>query len=122
IGHLLARRAELVSCRNAVGVAVGTRVSWRALRTEPYGRLSRIRLPPWVCDGEAVARPRIEDDWFGEEGIHQLRHPCPCDPILLATTLQRAPPEVCDMVPEDAQCMRIGRHSMVIEVAADDPP
>src|SRR5437762_10031327 len=33
-------------------VAVGTRVSSRAPRTEPYGRLSRIRLPPRVCDGK----------------------------------------------------------------------
>src|SRR5215813_6728189 len=34
-------------------VAVGTRVSSRAPRTEPYVRLSRIRLPPRVCDGES---------------------------------------------------------------------
>src|SRR5262249_16155807 len=33
-------------------VAVGTRVSSRAPRTGPYGRLSRIRLPPRVCDGK----------------------------------------------------------------------
>src|SRR5262249_38214881 len=41
------------------GVAVGTRISSRAPRTEPYVRLSRIRLPPRVCDGKANARPRI---------------------------------------------------------------
>src|SRR5262244_253060 len=35
-------------------VAVGTRVSSRAPRTEPYVRLSRIRLPPWVCDGKCL--------------------------------------------------------------------
>src|SRR5262249_44883158 len=34
-------------------VAVGTRISSRAPRTEPYVRLSRIRLPPRVCDGKA---------------------------------------------------------------------
>ena len=38
-------------------VAVGTRVSSRAPRTEPYVRLSRIRLPPRVCDGKAITRP-----------------------------------------------------------------
>src|SRR6185437_13165917 len=76
-----------------VDVAVGTRVSSRAPRTEPYRRLSRIRLPPWVGNGEAIARPRIKDDRFWEEGIHQLRHPCPRHPILLATPPQRAPPE-----------------------------
>src|ERR1700747_2271099 len=35
-------------------VAVGTRVSSRAPRTEPYVRLSRIRLPPWVRDGKCL--------------------------------------------------------------------
>jgi hypothetical protein len=30
----------------------------------PYVRLSRIRLPPRVCDGEAIARPRMEDVRF----------------------------------------------------------
>src|SRR5436309_15546590 len=43
-------------------VAVGTRISSRAPRTEPYVRLARIRLPPRVCDGKASARPRMEDD------------------------------------------------------------
>src|SRR5262249_17091514 len=47
-------------------VAVGTRISSRAPRTEPYVRLSRIRLPPRVCDGEALIRPRMEDDRFRE--------------------------------------------------------
>ncbi len=37
--------------------AVGTRVSSRAPRTEPHVRLSRMRLPPRVCDGKAIARP-----------------------------------------------------------------
>src|SRR5262249_23418128 len=49
-------------------VAVGTCVSSRAPRTEPYVRLSRIWLPPWVCDGEAIARPRMKDDRFREPG------------------------------------------------------
>src|SRR6476646_4189270 len=65
-------------------VAVGTRVSSRAPRTEPYVRLSRIRLPPRVCDGAAIARPRVEDDGFQKPVVRQLRHPCPGDPILLA--------------------------------------
>src|SRR5256885_9367019 len=34
-------------------LAVGTCVSSHAPRTEPYVRLSRIRLPPRVCDGES---------------------------------------------------------------------
>jgi hypothetical protein len=58
-------------------------------------RLSRIRLPPRVCDGKAIARPG-----FWEPNLHQLRHPRPRDPIPLATTPQRAPPEVGDLVQE----------------------
>src|SRR6201997_3683359 len=103
-------------------VAVGTCVSSHAPRTEPYVRLSRIRLPPWVYDGKAVARPRMEDDRFWEPAIHQLRHPCPRDPILLAATSQRAPPGISDVMPEHLQCTTVGRHCVVIEVAADDSP
>src|SRR5213082_2754989 len=103
-------------------VAVGTRVSSRAPRTEPYGRLSRIRLPPRVCDGKAIARPRMEDNRFWKPGIHQLRHPFPRYPIFLATTPQRASPEVGHMMPEHIQCLTVGRHSVIIEVAADHPP
>src|ERR1700730_7451814 len=108
--------------RGCDDVAVGTRVSSRAPRTEPYVRLSRIRLPPRVCDGEALARPRMEDDRFRKPVVRQLRHPCPRDPILLAATPQRTPPEVGDMVPEHVQCPRIGRHCVVVEVAANDVP
>jgi hypothetical protein len=110
-----------INCRSAKEVAVGTRVSSRAPRTEPYVRLSRIRLPPWVCDGKAIARPRMEDDRFRKPGVHQLRHPCPRDPILLAATPQRAPPEIGDMVPEHVQCESVGWHCVVIEVTANDP-
>src|SRR5262249_3802666 len=90
-------------------VAVGTRISSRAPRTEPYVRLSRIRLPPRVCDGKANARPRMEDDRFREPGVHQLRHLCPRDPILLASTPQRMPPKVSDVMPEHSQCAAVGR-------------
>src|SRR5262245_11527584 len=34
----------------------------------------------------------MEDDRFREPGVHQLRHLCPRDPILLASTPQRMPP------------------------------
>src|SRR5262249_47929738 len=92
-----------------------------ATRPEPYGRLSRIRLPPWVCDGEAIARPGVKDDRFRKPVVHPLRHPVPSHPILLATSPQRSSPEVGDMVPEHMQCMGIGRHGVVVEVAAYDP-
>jgi len=56
----------------------------------------------------------MEDDRLREPGVHQLRHPRPRDPILLAATTQRAPPEVGDMVPERDQCTGIGRHGVVV--------
>src|SRR5215469_14990128 len=102
-------------------VAVGTLVTERP-RTEPYGRLSRIRLPPWVCDGEAITRPGMKDIRFREPVVHQLRHPFPRYPILLAAPPQRAPPEVGDMVSEDFHRLSVGRHCVVVEVASDDPP
>src|SRR3974377_2560104 len=102
-------------------VAVGTRISSRAPRTDPYVRLSRIRPPPRVGDGKGMAWPGVEDDRFWEPGVRQLRHPCPGEPILVAATPQRAPPKVGDMVPDNVQCARVGRHCVVVEVAADDP-
>ncbi len=38
------------------GGGAGTGISARP-RTEPYGRLSRIRLPPWVADGWPCGGP-----------------------------------------------------------------
>src|SRR4051794_28993219 len=63
----------------------------------------------------------MEDDRFGKPRVRQLRHPLPREPTLLAATPQRAPPEVGDMVPERVQCTRIGRHGVIVEVAAHDP-
>src|SRR3974390_478752 len=100
-------------------VAVGTCVSPHAPRTEPYVRLSRIRLPPRVCDGIAIAGPRMKDGRFREPGLRQLRHPFPRGAILLAATPQRAPPEVAGGVRKDVQGTTIGRHGVVVEVTAD---
>src|SRR5258708_882088 len=102
-------------------VAVGTCVSSHAPRTDPYMRLSRIRLPPRVSDGKANARPRMQDGRFREPGVCELRHPCPREPILLAATPQRAPPEVGDVMSEHVKCATVGRHRVIVEVAADHP-
>src|SRR5437879_7396738 len=88
-------------------VAVGTCVSSHAPRTEPYVRLSRIRLPPRVSDGKANARPGMQDGRFREPGVCELRHPCPRDPILLAATPQRAPPKLDNVVPEHVKCTTV---------------
>src|SRR6516165_729478 len=91
-----------------------------APRTEPYVRLARIRLPPRVCDGEAIARPGVKDARFRKPVVRKLRHPCPRHPVLLTATPQRTPPEVDDVVPEHMQGTAVGRHCVVVEVAAND--
>src|SRR5262249_37957340 len=45
----------LLTAALITSVTVRTRGSWRAHRTEPYGQLSRIRLPPPVCDGKDMS-------------------------------------------------------------------
>src|SRR5689334_11789918 len=92
------------------------RITWARMTQLMDGWLPKpIILHPWP-------RPRMEDDRFWEPAIHQLRHPCPRDPILLAATSQRAPPGISDVMPEHLQCTTVGRHCVVIEVAADDSP
>ncbi len=81
-----ARHKQTHASQQTTSVAVGTRVSSRAPRTEPYVRLSRIRLPPRVSDGKAITRPRVENNRFWKPIIHQLRHPRPRHPILLTAT------------------------------------
>src|SRR5262249_26051417 len=78
--------------------------------------------PTSVCDGKAIAWPRVKDDRFGKPEVRQLSHPCPRDPSLLAATPKRAPPQVGHMVAEHAQCPRIGRHRVIVEVAFDHEP
>src|SRR5215469_13452018 len=70
--------------------AVGPAVTGRP-RTEPYERLSRIRLPPWVFDGEAYARPRMKDSRFGEPVVRQPGYPGPRELVPLTAPLKRAP-------------------------------
>src|SRR6266478_2301294 len=89
-------------------------------RTEPYVRLSRIRLPPWVFDGEALVWPGMKDARFGEPVVGQLSDPLPCHPVLLAAPPKRPPPEIDDMIPEGPECRTVGRHRVVLEVAGDD--
>jgi hypothetical protein len=42
--------------------------------------------------------------------------------MLLAATSKRAPPEIGDVMPELIQGATVGRHCMLVEVAADNPP
>jgi hypothetical protein len=93
-----------------------------APRTDPYVRLSRIRLPPWVFDGKALAWPRMKDAGFGKEVVSQLLDPCPRRAVLLTAPSKRAPPESGDMDPEGRKCREVGRHCMVTIEAGDDLP
>jgi hypothetical protein len=63
----------------------------------------------------------MKNDRFWKPVIHQLRHPCPRHPILLTATPQRATPKISDMMPEHLQCLTIGWHGVIVEVAADNP-
>jgi len=51
---------------------------WTPPALNPYVRLSRIRFPPWVFNGEPLTGPGVKDARFGEEVVSQLLGPCPC--------------------------------------------
>src|SRR5947209_6073776 len=63
----------------------------------------------------------MENMRFWKPVIHQLCHPHPRDPILLATPPQRSSPEVGDVMQEHLQCSTVGGHRVVIEVATGPP-
>ena len=46
-------------------------------RTKPYVRLSRIRLPRWVFDGEALICPRMLDARLGTPERRGTDERCP---------------------------------------------
>ncbi len=69
-------------------------------RAKPDMRLARIRLPPWVFDGEALIGPRVLDARTREPLSDQLRHVRPRLAIFLAATPKRAQPEIADVVVE----------------------
>src|ERR1700688_3703225 len=71
-----------------------------APRTEPYVRFSRIRLPPWVFDAEALRWPRVGYPGHGQPAIGQLTHSFPRRAISLAAPAQGASPKIEDVVAE----------------------
>src|SRR6266568_9084325 len=83
-------------------------------------RLSRIRLPPWVRNGEACLRPWMEDRRFGYPIVGQPHYPFPSRAILLTAPPERALPEFGDQETEHSQRLTVGRHGMIVEVALDD--
>src|SRR5215831_12490541 len=85
-------------------------------------QLSRIRLPPRVCNGEALIRPRMEDTRFGEPVVNQLVHPSPGEIGLLTASVEYPMPASGDLGPEHCECPSVHGHRVVVEVAADDMP
>src|ERR1700694_1754255 len=82
-----------------------------ATRTEPDVRHSRIRLPPWMFDGEALIWPGVKDAWPWQPLVREPVDPVPSRAVLLAAPRQRAPPEHHDMVPERCQHRVIGKEA-----------
>src|SRR5271157_5547173 len=74
-----------------------------------------------MFDGEAYSRPRMEDAWRGQPAVDDPAHLRPCRAILLASTLERAPPKVADVMLEGAQGRDVGGHGVVIVPAGDHP-
>ena len=73
-----------------------------------------------MFDGKSLVRPGMKDTRSGEPVVDQLRHGLPCRAIFLTAPLERAPPEIGDMVSERHDGPTVGRHRMVVEEAGDD--
>ena len=100
-------------------VAVGTPITERP-RTDPDVRLSRIRLLPRVADGESLVRPGVDDKRFWEVVGRELYHSGPSESALLAAAIEYPLPAFDDLEPERPYGMTVGRHRVIVEIAADD--
>jgi hypothetical protein len=90
-----------------------------APRSDPCGRDSRTRLPPWVHDGEAPVRIRMKDSRLRKPVGGETVHPPPRETVLLAAPTQRTQPNAFHMIVECRQCSAVGWHCMVGEEASD---
>jgi hypothetical protein len=73
-----------------------------------------------MFDDEALVWPGMKDARFGEPVVRQFRHPLPRRAIFLAAPLERAPPEVENVMAEGHECATVGRNRMIVEEAGDD--
>src|SRR5690242_7100892 len=89
-------------------------------RTDPSVPNSGTRLLPRVLDGKAHVWPGMKDPGRGEIIVGYLQDPFSRRPVLLTAAPKRAPPQVDDMVAERCECLTVGRHCVVGEVAGDD--
>src|ERR687890_1089487 len=89
-------------------------------RTDPSVPNSGTRLLPRVFDGEALVWPGMKDPGLGEKLVGYFQDPLPRRSVLLAAAPERTPPQADDMEPEGSECLDVGRHRVVGEVAGDD--
>ena len=64
----------------------------------------------------------MENTRFWEPVVNQLIHPSPVEIVPLAASMECPSPAFGDLVPERHECSKIGRHRVVVEVAANDLP
>src|SRR5579863_2124916 len=64
----------------------------------------------------------MKDTGLRNKVVCQLFDPVPGGPILLAASLQRAPPKVGDVVPERLECPTVRRYCMIFKEAGYDLP
>src|SRR3954453_18705255 len=89
-------------------------------RTDPSVPYSGTRLLPWVFDGKTLIWPGVKDPGLGEVVVGYFQDPFPRRSVLLASAPERTPPQADDMEPEGSECLDVGRHRVVGEVAGDD--
>src|SRR3954452_21487773 len=89
-------------------------------RTDPSVPHSGTRLLPRVFDGEALVWPGVKDPGLGERLVGYFQDPLPRRSVLLTAAPERTPPQADDMEPEGSECLDVGRHRVVGEVAGDD--
>jgi hypothetical protein len=110
MSHTLLVRLGFFAQRIAVGTPITERPPHRT-----YVRNSRIRLPPWVFDAEALSGPGVRCPGLGQPALGQLFHAFPRRAISLATPAQGASPEIDDIVAKRREGACVGGHRMVRE-------
>ena len=91
-------------------------------RTDLYAPNAGIRLLPWVSHGQALLGPRVKHMGWRQPLIGQSIDARPGHAVFLAAPLQRAPPQIDDVMPVRADCVGVGRHCVVGEVSRDHRP
>src|SRR4051812_22213966 len=89
-------------------------------RTDPSVPHSGTRLLPRVFDGKALIWPGMKDPGLGEKLVGHFQDPLPRRSVLLTAAPERTPPQADDMEPEGSECLDVGRHRVIGEIAGDD--